>query len=121
MTFNYDAQQPLPFMGGVVQAQRLFVPPVVIDRLGGFRHACRLAWKLRANRRLTKRQLADDCGLYYSHVTDYFSVHEARRELPARHVAAVERVLGNAVMSQWLAHQAQVTLLEEMQAQRRAA
>jgi hypothetical protein len=121
MTFNYDAQRELPLVGGLVQAQRLFVPAVVVDRLGSYRHACRLAWKLRVNKRLTKRELAEQAGLYYSHVTDYFSQAENRRELPARCVGAVERVLGNAVISQWQARDANVTLLEEMQATRRAA
>mgnify|MGYP006890152969 CR=1 FL=1 len=45
-----------------------------------YRHACRLAWKLR-NPRITQRTLAELAGLYPSHVSDYFSVHAGRREL----------------------------------------
>lgn len=111
----------LPLVGGVIQAQRLVVPPEVIKGLTSYRHACRLAWKLRAVKNLTKRGLAEQAGLYATHVTDYFSVHENKRELPARHIAAVERVLGNTVISQYQAAQAALTVLEELQALRRAA
>lgn len=111
-------QAQLALLGGVVQAQRLVVPPQVVMTLLSYRHACRLAWKLRRTRNLTRRTLAELAGLYVSHVSDYFSVHENRRELPARHIAAVEAVLGNAVISQWVAQQSQLTVLEELQAQR---
>lgn len=120
-----DYTLDLPLMGGVVQAQRLVVPPQIVMRVRTYRQACRLAWKLRALRNLTQRTLAEHAGLYSSHVSDYFSLHENRRELPARHIAAVERVLGNTVISQWLVQQSRLTVLEEMQAhaeaQRRAA
>lgn len=111
----------LPLLGGVVRAQRLVVPPEVVMRLGTYRQACRLAWKLRVIRGMTQRTLAEHAGLYPSHASDYFSVHENKRELPARHIAAVERVCGNTVISQWIAQQSKLTVLEEMQAQRRAA
>ena len=111
---------PLPLLGGVVQAQRLVLPPEVVMGIASFRHACRLAWKLRRTR-ITQRTLAEVAGLYPSHVSDYFSLHAHRRELPARHVAAVELVLGNTAISQWLAQQSQLTVLEELQAQRRRA
>ncbi len=125
MSSTYDAdlvdQARLALVGGVVQAQRLVVPPQVVMRIRTYRQACRLAWKLRRIRNLTRRSLAEQSGLYAPHVTDYFSLCESRRELPAKHVAAVERVLGNTVVSQWLAQQSQLTVLEEMQAARRAA
>ena len=123
MTFHYEAahaQAQLGLLGGVVQAQRLVVPPQVVMALPTYRHACRLAWKLRAVRNLTRRTLAEAAGLYTSHVSDYFSVHDGRRELPARHIAAVEAVVGNTVISQWVAQQSRLTVLEEMQAGRTA-
>jgi len=120
-SFNQGSQAQLALMGGVVQAQRLVVPPQVVKALKSYRHACRLAWKLRRVRNLTRAELARQAGLYAPHVTDYFSQHENRRELPAKHVAAVERVLGNKVISQWQAHQADDMLLSELDAMRRAA
>jgi hypothetical protein len=109
----------LPLLGGVVQAQRLVVPPEVVMNLPSYRHAVRLAWKLRAIRNLTQRSLAEQAGLYTSHVSDYFSVHAGRRELPARHIAVVEAVLGNTVISQYIAQQSKLTVLEEIQVGRR--
>ena len=109
---------PLPLMGGVVQPQRLVVPPEVVMGIKSYRHACRLAWKLR-NPRITQRTLAELAGLYPSHVSDYLSLHEHRRELPAKCIAAAERVMGNTVISQYLAQQSCLTVLEEMQAHRR--
>lgn len=111
---NDDHTLPLPLVGGVVQAQRLVLPPEVVTALPSYRHACRMAWKLRSPR-ITQRTLAELAGLYASHVTDYFSPRVERRELPAKHVAAVERVIGNTLISQWLAQQARLTVLEEMQ------
>lgn len=116
MKFRDHLTRELALMGGVVQAQRLVVPPAVVMGLHSYRHACRLAWKLRAVRNLTRRTLAEQTRLYTSHVSDYFSVHDNRRELPARHLADVERVLGNTVISQWIAQQSKLTVLEEMQA-----
>lgn len=118
MKFSDRDTLPLPLFGGVVQAQRLVVPPEVVMGIKSYRHACRLAWKLR-HPRITQRTLAELAPLYPSHVSDYFSVHEHRRELPAKHVAAVEAVLGNTVISQYLAQQSKLTVLEEMQIERR--
>jgi hypothetical protein len=115
MMFPNDPQAPLPLFGGVVERQRLVLPPQVVMQLASYRHACRLAWKLR-HPRITQRTLAELAGLYTSHVSDYFSVHTHRRELPAKHVAAAERVLGNTAISQWLAQQSALTVLEEVQA-----
>lgn len=113
-----DHTLELPLVGGLVVAQRLVVPPEVVMAIKSYRQACRLAWKLRHVRNLTKRTLAEQTGCYPSHVTDYFGLHDTKRELPARHIAAVERVLGNTVISQWVAQQSQLTVLEEMQAAR---
>lgn len=111
-------QAQLALLGGMVQAQRLVVPAQVVMGIRSYRHACRLAWKLRTVRNLTRRSLAEQTSLYTSHISDYFSVHDHRRELPARHIADVERVLGNPVISQWVAQQSKLTVLEEMQADR---
>jgi hypothetical protein len=117
MTSSYE----LPLFGGVVQAQRLIVPTQVVKGLESYRHACRMAWKLRSIKGLTRRTLAEHAGLYATHVSDYFSVKPNKRSLPAEHIAAVERVLGNTVISQYQAGKSNLTVLEEMQVARRAA
>lgn len=108
----------LPLVGGVVQQQRLVIPAEVVMQLKSYRHACRLAWRIRVIRNMTKRTFAEQAGLYASHVTDYFSVLENRRELPARYIAQAEKILGNTVISQWVAQQSCLTVMEELQATR---
>jgi hypothetical protein len=115
MNFS-NAQQALPLVGGMVVAQRYVAPPEVVASIASYRHGCRLAWRLRRVKNLTRRTLAEEAGLYTSHTSDYFSPIDTKRELPARHVAAVERVLGNTVISQYLARCSQLTVVEEWQA-----
>lgn len=116
-----NSSYPLPLMGGVIQGQRLTLPPVAINALTDYRHACRMAWKLRQVKGMTRRTLAELSGLYASHVSDYFSVCDQKRTLPADRIAAVEAILGNTAISQYLAHKSGLTVLEEMQLVRRAA
>lgn len=90
-----------------------------------YRQAVRVSWRLRRIESLTRQQLATEAHLYPQHVTDY--LHEddkpSRRDLPADAVSRFEQVVGNSVVSQWLAAQSKLTVLEEIQAtnQRRAA
>lgn len=116
---------PLPgLLGDVRQRPRLVLPSEVVMRIPSYRHACRLAWRLRFPR-ITQQTLAAVVpGLYQSHVSEYFSAlassrrGQPKRELPAKYVGAVERELGNVVVTQWLVHNGRGTLLEEMQADR---
>lgn len=99
------------------------VPPELMRTAKTYRDACRLAWQLRRVRNLTYRQLAAEAGLIHQHVGDYFNADDAkrRRDLPGDAVAAVEWTLGNTAISQWHAARARLTVLEELQTQRRAA
>ena len=82
------------------------------------------AWQSRSNPHLQKRTLAELCGLYAPHVTDYFNEEAAdakggkRRELPAEKIADVERALGNRAISQYLCRRGMLTLMEEVIAAR---
>jgi len=119
MSSSYE-QVPLPLNGGVVQQQRLVVPHQVIIRIKTYRQACRMAFKLRRPG-VTQRDVCKAARLYPPHVSDYFSVHPNRRQLPAEKIALVSAALGNTLISQWVAAQDHLTVLEEMQAQRRQA
>jgi hypothetical protein len=85
-----------------------------------YREAVRACWDLRTRRGLTRRALAEGAGLYPSHVSDYLSDDATKRELPAKHINAFEIECGNRFVSQWLAAQANLTILEQY-IQRRAA
>ena len=90
-----------------------------------YRQAVRLCWLLKRVSNLTRQQLATEAQLYPQHVTDY--LHEddkpSRRDLPADAVSRFEAVVGNTLVTQWLAAKSHLTILEELQAtnQRRAA
>ena len=90
-----------------------------------YRQAVRLCWQLKRVSNLTRQQLATEAQLYPQHVTDY--LHEddkpSRRDLPAAAVSRFEAVVGNTLVTQWLAAKSHLTVLEEIQAtnQRRAA
>ena len=116
-----------PLQGEIPLLARMGAPDVVpveiVRTAKSYRQAVRLCWQLRRLKRLTFRQLASETGVPFQHVGDYFNEDDRRdrRDLPGDAVHAVESVLGNTAISQWHAQQAQLTVLEEMQATRRAA
>jgi hypothetical protein len=114
-------QREFPLLG------RLDAPSVAPEqwvRLAkNYRQAVRTAWQLRRVHYMTRRQLAEEAKLYPQHVTDY--LHEddkpSRRDLPAEAIPRFEAVIGNTLVSQWLAMHARLTVLEEITATKAAA
>lgn len=110
-----------PLMG------RLNAPSVApeqwVKSAKSYRQAVRLSWQLKRVHYMTRQQLASEAELYPQHVTDY--LHEddkpQRRDLPAEAVARFESVVGNTLVTQWLAARSQLTVLEEMTATRSIA
>lgn len=78
----------------------------VIAAVASYRDAVRLCWGARSRRTMSLRQLAEETGAYASHVCDYISADETKRELPAKRIDAFEVSCGNRGISQWLAHRA---------------
>ena len=97
------------------------VHPSEVARCATYREAVRLCWNLRRVRQMTKRQLAEEAGLYAPHVTCYLADGKRQRDLPGYAVKAFERTCGNTAISQWHSLQAQLTVVEEVQALRAAA
>lgn len=97
------------------------MPAEVISSLATYRDAVRACWEHRRRERMTSRQLAEEAGLYPSHVSDYLSDRPERRELPARHIKTFEQICDNRIVTQWLAYQANLTILEQYIDQRAAA
>lgn len=103
-----------------------FFPDSVIASLGTFRDACALAWEHRSNESLTFQMLAVMADLQPQHVGEYFqrdpinSKGNARRPLPAEKLHAVEAVLGNRILSQYLMHRGALTIMEAVLAARGA-
>lgn len=100
--------------------------PVLVDSAlvagcATYRDAVRLCWAQRRRLSLRRAQLAEEAGLYRSHVTDYLSDQENKRELPAKKIDLVERACGNRAISQWLLMQTQRPDAEVLEQQRRFA
>lgn len=122
---QFERQERHPEVGRLVQREDApaIVPADIVASALTYRQAVRLCWDLRRVPNETLRRLAAECGLVAQHVTDYFNPDDVprRRDLPGQHVQAVEDFLGNTAISQWHAARAQLTVLEVLQAQGRAA
>lgn len=92
--------------------------PFYVKRCKTYREAVRLCWAMRRVHRMTQRQLAAEAGLRPQLVSDYLHIddNKHRRDLPCDLLAAFESVVGNTLVSQWVAAQSKLTILEEMQA-----
>lgn len=114
-------QLQLPLMGRLDGPS--VVPTAYLKHVGSFRQAVRLCWTLRRVHYMTQMQLAAEAGLYSKHVSDYLAEDDkpGRRSLPADRVASFEAACGNSAVTQWLAARSQLTVLEQMQADRAAA
>lgn len=112
-------QIPLPLLC------RLDGPSVVNDAqikaCATYRDAVRLCWSLRRVKGMSTLSLADAAGFPSNHRSDYLSADENKRELPAKYIKAFEYVSGNTAISQWIAMNAKLTVLEEIQAGRLVA
>ena len=97
--------------------------PEVVALAVTYRQAVRLAWAHRRIHFATLRQLAAETGMTAQHVSDYMHNDDrpARRDLPAQWIAAFEAFVGNTIVTQWLAAQARLTVLEGLQAERMVA
>jgi hypothetical protein len=100
----------------------VFLPQEHIASCRSYRDACRLAWDWRAIKGMTKLSLAEQCELLPCFVTDYFNEEpkdrkgRRRRELPAEKIDAVEAVLGNNAISQYLNRKKGFRIWEEVKA-----
>jgi hypothetical protein len=98
-------------------------PLAYVVRCKTYREAVRMSWALRRVHHMTQQQLAAEAGLRAQLISDYLNPDDKpqRRDLPAERIAAFEAIVGNTLVTQWLAARAALTVLEEMQATRAAA
>jgi hypothetical protein len=118
---NPVENRELPLMGRLDAPSAAPAQLVAIART--YREAVRLAWQVRRVHNMTRRQLAAEAELIFQHVTDYLHADDrpGRRDLPASKIPQFEAVVGNTLVSQWLAGRCKLTVLEEVMATRAAA
>lgn len=99
------------------------VPSHALTFAKTYREAVRFCWALRRAKGLRVTDLARDFGFNRQHASDYLNADDkpTRRSLPAEQIALFEEVCGNTFVTQWLAARSHLTVLEEMQATRKAA
>jgi hypothetical protein len=119
------SQIDLNLMGRIDGAKA--VPHSEVEKIASYRDAVRMSWLHRRAQRMTQTTLAELTGMYPQHVTDYLCDAEKdrhgkdRRDMPAKYIREFESVTGNTFVSQWLAHQSGLTVLESIIAERKAA
>lgn len=97
----------------------------LIQLCADYRQAVRLC-KALGRGGMTNRTIAEGAGLYPSHASEYFAESPVskkgipHRNLPADKIHSTESFLGNHAITQWLAHRANLTVLEEIQLDRAA-
>ena len=108
---------------GCIDNAICFVQENAIAQCKTYRQAVRLSWDLRRNKGMTLRTLAEITDVYPSHISDYLAKDDkpTRRNLKAEDLHIWAQAVGNYGVQQWLAKQDQLTILEEIQAQRNAA
>lgn len=89
--------------------------PSLVAKCKTYRDAVKLCWEKRRVRNMTKKRLAEEAGLYASHITCYLTDGKSQRDLPGNGIRGFEWVCGNTAISQWINLQAGLTVLEEIQ------
>jgi hypothetical protein len=112
-------QMDLALMGRIDEAG--VVPHSLIVQIADYREAVRMCWIYRRAQRMTQETLAERVpGMYASHVSDYLDVNEftkngqKRRSLPAHLIRDFRAACGNKIVTQWLAHQEGLTVMESV-------
>ena len=119
------SQIDLPIIGVLEGAKAL--PHSAIASVNTYRDAVRMCWINRRVKGMTQQSLAEQSGMYPQHVTDYLNEQatdrhgKERREMPAKYIRAFEAVTGNTFVSQWVAYQSGLTVLQGLIAEQKAA
>lgn len=85
-----------------------------------YRDAVKRCYTLRKRTRMTNRVLAEETGCYAPHIGQYITDSKHQRDLPADRIEAFETSCGNRCITQWIAAQAHLTILETFIQQRAA-
>lgn len=114
-------QLQLPMLTWYDEGRPRLVPIEVVRAASTYRAAVLGCWNARTRRSMTRRQLAEEICVPASHLTDYLSDKPDKRDMPAKYVKAMEISCQNRFITQWFTHDAELTHLEQVLLERRAA
>ena len=117
-------ERQLPMLGAIDGGPPRAVPPQYVKACKTYRQAVRLAKEVSPSaKHMTREVLGQLAGLIPQHVGDYLNPDDkpGRRNLPADAVARYEQVVGNRLVSQWLAAQSSLPIDWQELATRAAA
>lgn len=112
-------QLQLPLIGRIDAPS--VVPAAAIARIATYREAVRAGWMNRRVTGMTRATLAAMTGMRPSHISDYLCAEEMdsrgreRRDMPAKYIPEFDAAVGNTIVSQWIAMQSKLTVLEALQ------
>lgn len=116
-----EQQLKLPMLTWYDEGRPRLLPIEIVRAAPDYRTAVRGCWNARTRRNMTRRQLAEEIGVPPSHLTDYLSELPDKRDMPAKYVEAMEISCQNRFVTQWFTHRAELTHLEQVLLERRAA
>lgn len=116
--FELGGTLELPLMGRLDGPS--IVHPDVVAQFDSYRDAVRYCFMHRRTSGMCRRLIAALAEMPPQHIGEYLSEDTTKREMPAKYIPAFESVCGNSAVSQWLALQANLTVMEELQARRAA-
>ena len=102
------------------------VPHDQIMKAKNYREALQWCRQVSKRRVASHRTIAEETGMRETHLSQYFNTSPTSdsghkyRCLPAEMIPVIEKFYGNTFISQWLAYQAGLTVLEEIQLARAA-
>lgn len=96
------------------------VPAAEIAKIKDYREAVRHCWIHRRVKGMARNTLAELTGMRASHITDYLEETTTdkhgndRRDMPAKYIKAMESVCGNTFISQFVAYDSSLTVMESL-------
>jgi hypothetical protein len=116
-----DEQLTLPMLTWYAPDKPRLVPIELVRAAESYRDAVRACWALRSRRNMKPSVLAELTGMLPSHLSDYLSDKPDKRDMPAKYVETMELACGNRFITQWFTARAELTHMEQVLAERKAA
>lgn len=106
-------QEKLKLAFGILNGPQS-APTDVVKSCSSYKHAIRLEWSMRRIKSMTQSQCAVLCGFHAPHFSQWLK--EDGPDMPAKFLKNFHSITGWTLGTQYLAMQAGLTVMEEVQA-----